>query len=301
MCTTDDTLSARFARDVVALNAQLAFRRLPDALGDGELLHRVQRPNGLTTLTVRTDQLPDRYLLGLMGFRLAQYLQLGYACQRVVHAAGMFAEPTHHVAADDVHVVTMDGQGRILGYLCLAGSGDARPYELDDPAREPFPVEVAHNLNLFDRVPPPGGVRSTEVRELKRFVHNRLMRDKEQRLQVTLELLLGAGRALLLLTPPIRTLVGDVEEDVALRHLVLAGMDVVVIDGTTPVLPDDDVMHPLYTARDAVKPFVANVPDRSELRDRVEFLDTALAEWDAFATADAMPAAMPGSAQHIAA
>ncbi len=195
MCTTYDNLSTRFARDVVTLNTQLAFRRLPNALLDAELLHRVERPNGLTTLTVRTDQLPDRYLLGLMGFRLAQYLQLGYACRQVVHAAGMFAEPAHHLADDDIHVVTLDARGRILGYLSLAGSGDARPYELIDPARRPFPVEVAHDLNLFHRVEPVDGVRSDQVRELKRFVHSRLMQDKEQRLQVTLELLLGAGRA----------------------------------------------------------------------------------------------------------
>ncbi|MET0740530.1 MAG: hypothetical protein ABWZ26_03140 [Candidatus Nanopelagicales bacterium] len=301
MCTKYDTISTRFARDVVRLNTGLAFRGLPDALPDAELLHRVERPGGLTTLAVRTDQLPDRYLLGLMGFRLAQYLQLGYACEQVVHATGMFAEPAHHLEDDDVHVVTLDAQGRILGYLCLAGSGDSRPLELTDPARRPFPVEVAHDLNLFDRVPPHEGVRSNHVRELKRFVHSRLMHDKEQRLQVTMELLLGAGRALLLLDPPIRTLVGDVEEDVALRHIVLAGMEVVVIEGTTPALPYDDVMHPLYTARDAVKPFVAHVPDHAELQRRVEFLNTALAQSDIFATADAMPTAMPGSARHLAA
>jgi len=301
MCdTVTHPTASRFANDVVALNADLSFRRLLPALDGAEPLHLAVRPDGLTTVGVRTDQLPGRYLLGLQGFRLAQYLQLGWACHLSVHSAGMFSESTRDLHADDVHVITLDPNGKILGYVSLASSGDREPREpLGD--RAPFPVEVAHDINIFDRVAPLEGVRTDQIRELKRFVHSRTMKDKSLRLRVTLELLLGAGRVLTRLNPPVRTLVGDVEEHVALRHLVMAGLDVQMVEGTTPRLPENDVMYHLYTARAVVKPFVAHVPDQAELVRRVDFLEATVAHPDVFTAASAMPTALPGSVQRIAA
>ncbi len=303
MCTTPTRgATRRYAADIVALHDRLSYRHLLDALPHADLLHRAERGDGLVTVAAATEHLPHRYLLGLQGFRLAQYLQLGWACEEALHRSAGFCEPLQSLHPDDVHVVTYSSRsGRILGYLGLTTSGDLEPRDLHDPGRARFPVETAHRVDVFAAVPAPAGVRSDQVRELKRFVHSRTLTDKAQRLRVTLELLLGAGRTLVALEPTVRVLVGDVEEQVALRHLLLAGLDVHLIEDTRPWLPHDDLLHLAYTRRGEVKPFVADVPECAELAGRVELLEATLTSADLFEAADAFSDAVRGSARRTAA
>ncbi|WP_100502244.1 hypothetical protein [Geodermatophilus chilensis] len=303
MCTTPPrSATRRYAADIVALHDRLSYRHLLDHLPHADLLHRAARGDGLVTVASTTEHLPHRYLLGLQGFRLAQYLQLGWACEEALHRSAGFCEPLQWLHADDVHVLTYSSRtGRILGYLSLTTSGAQEPRDLLEPGRPRFPVETAHRVNLFESVAAPAGVRSDEVRELKRFVHSRTLTDRAQRLRVTLELLLGAGQTLVALEPAVRVLVGDVEEKVALRHLLLAGLDVHLIEDTQPWLPDDDLLHLAYTRRGEVKPFVAHVPDRAELEGRVELLEATLASEDLFEATDAFSGAVRGSARRTAA
>lgn len=303
MCITPTSgATHRYAADIVALHDRLSHRRLREHLSSAVLLHEAARGDGLVTVAAATEHLPHRYLLGLQGFRLAQYLQLGWACEEALHRSAGFCEPLHSLHPDDVHVITYSSRtGRILGYLTLTSSGEAEPRELRDPGRARFPVETAHRVDLFGSVPAPDGVRSDQVRELKRFVHARTLTDKAQRLRVTLELLLGAGRTLVALEPAVRVLVGDVEEQVALRHLLLAGLDVHLVEDTQPWLPDDDLLHLAYTRRGEVKPFVAQVPDPAELEERIELLEAALASEDLFEAADAFSGAVRGSTHRVAA
>jgi hypothetical protein len=303
VCTTpDDGVARRYAADIIALHDRLSHRHLLDHLPSADLLHRASRGDGLVTVAVATQHLPHRYLLGLQGFRLAQYLQLGWACEEALHRSAGFCEPLQSLHPDDVHVVTYSSRtGRILGYLSLTASGDDEPRDLRDPDRARFPVETAHRVDVFGSVAAPEGVRSDQVRELKRFVHSRTLTDKAQRLRVTLELLLGAGRTLVALEPAVRVLVGDVEQQVALRHLLLAGLDVHLIEDTRPWLPDDDLLHLAYTRRGEVTPFVAHVPDRAELEGRVELLEATLASEDLFAATDAFAGAVRGSARRTVA
>src|SRR3954452_17895032 len=214
MCTERPSgPTRRYAADIVAMHDRLSYRRLPDHLPAADLAHRAVRGDGLVTVAATTAQLPRRYLLGLQGFRLAQYLQLGWACEQMLHRGALFCEPLQSLHPDDVHVLTLDGRaGRILGYASLATSGDGESRPLLAPDRARFPVETAHGINLFRRVPAPPGVRTDQVRELKRFVHSRTLTDRAQRLRVTLELLLGVGRALAAGEPAVRVLIGDVEE-----------------------------------------------------------------------------------------
>src|SRR6478735_12694946 len=180
MCSPDTAerpTAGRYARDILALQERLNFRTLRD-VERAAAAYAVRRPDGLVTLGLRTDQLSSRHLLGLQGFRLAQYLQLGWDCSDRIAAQGMFCEPTVGMRDDDLHMVTVDGNGHILGYLGLVGAGDSVPRPLDDPDRELFPVEVAHGINLFDTVPTVRNVTADQVRELKRFVHRRSMTDK---------------------------------------------------------------------------------------------------------------------------
>ncbi|HKT03885.1 MAG TPA: hypothetical protein VJT31_30510 [Rugosimonospora sp.] len=274
---------ARYVRDVLALHDTLRYDRIPQHVAGDGLCWQVRRPDGLLTLAVRTDQLPHRYLLGLLGFRLAQYLRLGYASADVVYRAAMFCESAANVHPRDIHVVTLDGDtGRILGYVGFGASPDPVPRDPRDPGRVLFHTEHAHDVNLFHRVPPPDGLTTHEVREVKRFVHNRQMSDRGLRLRVSLELLLGAGHAVAALDPAPRVLIGDVEERLALRHLLMLGLDVQLVEGTRPVLPAAEVMHPMYLVRASVKPFVSRVPAGPELQRRIEELDRALAAPDVF-------------------
>ncbi len=303
MCTTPtSSTTRRYAADIVAMHERMSYRRLLEHLPHGDLPHLAVRGDGLVTVAATTEQLPHRYLLGLQGFRLAQYLQLGWACEETLHRNAGFCEPLQSLHPDDVHVLTLSGRtGRILGYLSLTSSADRDPRPLMACDRAPFPVEEAHGINVFDRVPAPLGVGTDQVRELKRFVHSRTLTDRAQRLRVTLELLLGAGRTLAAVRPTVRVLVGDVEEEVALRHLLLAGLDVHLIEDTQPWLPDDDLLHLAYTRRGEVKPFVAHVPDRGDLLERIELLETTLASEDLFEATDALSGALRGTTERVAA
>ncbi len=281
--------AVRYTADVVSLHRRLSFRGLSAQLGPDQVLHREHRGDGLVTLAVPTRHLPHRYLLGLQGFRLSQYLQLGWICEETVYSGALFSEPAHGASPDDVHVICLSGDGAIQGYLCLTACGDGGgSWDLHDPDRPAFPVEEAHDINLFDHVEALPGVRTDGVRELKRFVHARTLTDKQQRLRVTLELLYGMGRVLQGVTPSVRTLVGDLEEHVALRHLLLAGLDVQLVEGTSPGLAERDLLHHMYLARASVKPFVAHLPAEEVVEERIALLEQALASEDLFAGTSVM-------------
>ena len=80
MCTDGagaDPARERYAGAILALQERLTFRSLATL---PEVAYRADRADGLTTLGLRTDQLTARHLLGMQGFRLAQYLRLGWVC-----------------------------------------------------------------------------------------------------------------------------------------------------------------------------------------------------------------------------
>lgn len=302
MCTNPGTHlehpSTRYAADVVSLNRDLSFRNLTRQ-DPAIFTHFVERGDGLVTLSVPTRHLPHRYLIGLQGFRLAQYLQLGWACSSVAYRQAIFCEPLGVAHADDEHIITLSPTGRILGYVSLATNGDEESRDLFDPARAAFPVEEAHGVNIFDHVAPLPGTGSHEVRELKRFVHSRTLTDKTQRLRVTLELLHGLGQAVAASAPAVRTLIGDVEEHVALRHLLMAGLEVQLVEGTAPRLTDDDLLAHAYTERASVKPFVSHLPDAAFAAQQTEMLKEMLDSSDLFAANTELSAARPGRLSRV--
>jgi hypothetical protein len=93
MCTTaSGKPSGRYAADVVSLNRDLSFRNLVKLAQHDRatVTHFAERGDGLVTLALKTRDLPHRYLIGLQGFRLAQYLQLGWACSDVAYRQAIF-------------------------------------------------------------------------------------------------------------------------------------------------------------------------------------------------------------------
>jgi hypothetical protein len=250
------------ALSVIAGSDQASCSGLGERLR-GEPVHRLDIGDGLVTIAARADQIPADLLRTIMAFRLAQYLRLGWVCPRLVHARHLDCEDGHDSVVADVHVVCHDaGTGRILGYVGLAGSVDARPLALDDPNRHRLPTEQAHRIDLLG--PYAGPSRTThDVFEVKRFLRHQDLPDCTMASLVPWHVVLGFGRALLAAGGPERRVLvaGDAKEHGAMRHLVVMGLDVDVVHGTSPRLPPDDLLWPIYTQPVVAKPFVGRLPD----------------------------------------
>jgi hypothetical protein len=273
----------RYVTDVVTMHSRLSLRGLADQVDPDSVLWRSRGPDGVLTLAVRHAGIPQRYLLGIYGFRLAQYLRLRYASAQVAFDQALFAEPPGP-DAPEVHLLALDeASGVILRYSSLVGSRDRVPRRPADPHRAPFPCEVAHRINLFEHVPCADDVRTDQVWEVKRLVSQAAPTGVAARLRLTLEMTRCFYRALERLDPPVRYLIGDGEEGVAITRLLRSLRDVTVLEGTTPSLPAQDLMFPAYTERSVVKAFVAGVPVGERLRELIGRLERAMRHTDSLA------------------
>lgn len=269
--TSDETLSEaesdRYREALIRTAMRLRYGSLLNReLDAGGHPVAIAHGRGIATLGSTTAELPQELLHAISTFRLANYLSLRYASSQVAWQRALHCEPYAAWSPDDFHLVTFDrATGEILGYVCLVTNGDGGAGELSSPrTARPFPVEQAHGVDLFDTVG-RSGMLASDVREVKRFVHRRSMTDKTLRLRVTIDLLHGLVEAFRGPCAHVSTLVGDVEEQAALRHLLLMGLEVHLVTGSVPQLPESDLMFPMYVTRDVVEPFCAAVPDASRL------------------------------------
>jgi hypothetical protein len=265
----------RFVADLDRIHHSLTYKGLPDAVS-GEPLCRLEGfGDGLTTVSVRESQLPERYLRGVMGFRLVQFLRIGWMDPELVQRRGLYHEPFGGAGAEAIHTVTLTETGRIVGYIGLVGSPDPVGLRLDDPSRGLFPAESAHHVDLVTRFATPE--RDThQVYELKRFVRDRAMGPGDQRNRVPWHLILSLCKVGVAAGEAFQVIVGDSRENGALRHLRLVGFDPVVIDGTEPSLPRSELMWPSYeqSRERLAKPFAGLVPD--DLADTAAAVEEAL-------------------------
>ncbi|NBM16033.1 hypothetical protein [Streptomyces sp. GC420] len=259
-----DPRARRYAADIVRLHERLRYGQLPAEL-TGNPLSLIEDAHGaLVTVTGLDSQFPARYLRGILGFRLAQYLGLSWISADAVHRTAAFHEPLPHArptrAVENIHTVTLCGRtGRIRGYVGLACSADAESLPLDSPRRTPFPTEAAHGVDLLGRYARPG-LGTHQAFEFKRFLRDQTLPRGEQYERVPWHLMLGVGEAMIALGDRVRVVLGDAKEHVALRHLRLAGFDLHVVEGTSPSLSPSDPMAPIYHQEVVAKPFVAPVP-----------------------------------------
>lgn len=295
------SIQQRYIKDILQLQRRLSFSRLDAELQkNGGCIYRADHGHGVVTLVANSRSVPDRYLRGIAGFRLSEYLQAGFASEEIVFNRSLFCEPVREFHDDDLHVITTDSNsGRILGYVTLSHSQDpvTRPIAAED--RRLFPCEQAHDLRLQSVLPDTRGLMTHQVREVKRFVHARDVTDRSLRLRITLELLAGIMQAARLGGCPTQLLIGDVEEHVALRHLVLLGLAVHLLKGTTPRLSPQNVMHPMYTKRERVLPFYAWAPPEEEIEMRANLLEQAAASDSPFRALRGLIAGLPGTVEHI--
>jgi hypothetical protein len=210
-----------------------------------------------------------------MGFRLAQFLQMGWMDPELAYRRALYHEPLIATPGPEtIHTLTLTDTGRIVGYVALVGSSDPVALPLDAPARGLFPAEVAHHVDLLAGFAAPGR-DSHQVYEIKRFVRAGSMARGLQRDRVPWHLILALGRSALALNDPIQLVVGDSRENGALRHLRLIGFAPVVVADTRPCLPRTELMWPSYQQPELAKPFSAPVPDK--LADYLDSIDAALA------------------------
>lgn len=252
----------RFGREIVRLHEHLNFRGLPDAVVGEPLFRLDSGSDGLVTVSVYEHQLPGRYLRAVLGFRLAQFLQLGWMDPDLALAGALYHEPVRSSPGPaTVHTVTLTRTGRIVGYVGLVGTTDPLPLPLDAAQRQLFPAEVAHNVDLLSDF--AALERTTHrVYEIKRFVRASWLPRGVQRDRVPWHLMLAMGRSSLACgTAPIQLVVGDSRENGALRHLRMLGVAPVVAAAARPQLPRTELMWPSYEQAEVARPFTAVVPD----------------------------------------
>ncbi len=259
-----ESAAQRFAADIVRMHERLSFSGLADAVA-GPPLHTHDSGDGVHTIAVHEAQLPRRYLLGVYGFRLAQYLRLGWVCPRIAHKNALFHEPRRpEHPVPDVHVLTIEqATGRIRGYAALAASLDPRPLPLDAPDRSLLAVESDHQVRLLDRYAAAGWT-THHAYEAKRLLRDQAMPRGDLAARVPWHVLTAWGRCLHLLGGPARRVlaVGDGKERGSLRHLRLMGFDLDVTHGTDPGLPETDLLWPIFAGPGPqAEPFVGRLPE----------------------------------------
>jgi hypothetical protein len=268
---TTSSSGRRFGEEIVRLHSRMTFRGLPDAIHGEPLVRIAGFGDGLTTIAVRESCLPGRYLRGVMGFRLAQFIHLGWMDADIAYRRGLYHEPlSTSPGPETIHTLTLTAEGRIAGYIGLVGSTDATAMALDAPDRGLFPAEDAHHVELLSGFAAPG--RTTHhVYEIKRFVRDRFMARGPLADRVPWHLMLALGRVRDALGDDIQLICGDSRENGALRHLRLVGFDPLVIDDTRPSLPRDQLMWPSYEQAQLAKPFAAEIPaDIEEVMHAIE-------------------------------
>ncbi|MEU6561300.1 hypothetical protein [Nocardia nova] len=258
----------RYVSDICRMQDRLRYRGLPAELATVEGVHVTDR-HGVTTVVARTSDIPHRYLLGIAGFRLSQYVRVGFMSAEMAARDALFCEPLNTMNPDDWHVVCLDSDtGEMLGYVELASNGG--PAEsVRSKQRRLFPVEEVHGIDIFETVGAPADLNTENVREVKRMMHAETMSDRRLRYRVSIELILGLQWVCESTTPRVRAVIGDAEAHVALRHIVTVGLNPTVVGGTTPRLPAGHLLHPCYEIRELVEPFYGEVPADIGLRREV--------------------------------
>ncbi|MFD3563586.1 hypothetical protein ACFWVU_28545 [Streptomyces sp. NPDC058686] len=291
----------RYIQDIVRMHSRLSFHGMAGQLQKNDaLLYQANHGRGLVTLVAHTGQIPERYLIGLAGFRLAEYLQAGFASEELVFGRSLFCEPIREFHQDDTHVITIDEEtGRILGYVALAHSKDPEPRPLTDPGRLLFPCEEVHSVRLQTALPDVQALETRHVREVKRLAHNHTVTARDLRLRITLELLAGITMAIHAERDSIRLLIGDLEEHIALKHLVLLGLDVYLLTGTTPKVSRQDLMHPRYFNAEKVLPFYSWIPPVEQVAQVGKQLEEAAAALSPIRALRGLMADLSGSVEHL--
>jgi hypothetical protein len=217
---------------------------------------------------------------GLLRFRLAQYLQIGFVDREVVCAEHLSAEPPEAVAPGDVHLIAGDSvTGEILCYAVIEQPPPAPAgCRMRSQDRVLFPVEKVHGAGVYDRLPVLPDLPVARIREMGRFVRSqRPQAGRDLLARAVVEVCVAMFR---LMAGPLRmgvdAVIGDLEEHVAKQNLDFMHVPSVVIHGTVPFLAAASYLSPRY-ALHTVYPFACLTSDISAALDRLGAIEEALA------------------------
>jgi hypothetical protein len=280
-CGQDDA-DPQLGRFVDAIIREVAELRLPDlqAVSDTDVLYRQPERHGVSVVALRTTSLRESQLIGLLKYRMAQYLLTGFFDPSLVYRRRLTHEPLAEVAADDVHVVATSAQtGEVLCYAVLRSVQGASPGTTLRSAERPLlPLERAHGRGIFNRLCLLPDLPLAKVREIGRFVKNQQRGGfDELHIRSPIEVGLALFRTV---TGPLRSevqaVVGSFQEAVAKRNLDYFHIPLVVIRGTVPCAEEHSVLGPRY--RDcATYPFAVLVADLDDgCGERLAAIEEAL-------------------------
>ena len=212
----------------------------------------------LITVSYRAADLDQRMLDVIYGFRLAEFVARGMMSATLAERTALVKEPDD---GTEVHVLTFDMTGRLVGYIGLLGLNIyGSGLQLDDPDRPLFPVEVAHGVELLSKFSAPH-IDTSNVYEIKRFIRAGNISDRKIRDRIPWHLLLGLGRTVTDQLTNLKLVVGDGRKNGTLQHLKLLGFVPMVVEGTFPKLSEDSLMAPSYDVLDPAVPFVSWLPN----------------------------------------
>lgn len=279
-CGHDDEWVEAYCREVVTTSTQVRLPALLQTPPPGSLYHQRER-HGVTVVAVPTTSLATETLAGLLQFRLAQYLDIGFIDRHLAWRQAMRTEPAAVLAPGDIHLIAgIPATGEVLCYAVLEQPPQAPTgCRLRSSDRALYPVERVHGAGLYQRLPILPDLPVAKVRELGRFVKSRqpaASRDLVTRAVV--ELGVAVFR---LVAGPLRlsldAVIGDLEENVAKQNLDFFHVPSVVIHGTVPYQPHASYLYPRYQLH-TVHPFACLASDISTALPRLEAIDRALSK-----------------------
>jgi hypothetical protein len=267
-----------FAEDVISAGAAVRVPALLSAPRPGAL-YRVAGRHGVAVTALPTTSLTRDEVAGLLRFRLAQYLDIGFVDRQVACAREMRSEPPSAVASGDVHVIAgVPGTGEILCYAVVEQPPLAPPgCRVRSAGRGLFPVEQVHGIGLYNRLPILPDLPVAKVREMGRFARNqRPVVGRDLVARAVVETCVAIFR---LMAGPMRmdvdAVIGDLEESVAKHNLDFLHVPSVVIHGTVPCPDGASHLYPRYQLH-TVYPFACLTSDIATALPRLRAVEEAL-------------------------
>ncbi|HZH62840.1 MAG TPA: hypothetical protein VEY70_25445, partial [Metabacillus sp.] len=137
----------RYIREIVDNQDHLTYHSLLDECTLEKALYQKIDRFGLSTIAIKNEDLLQHQLLGIMSFRLSEYLKLDWIDPNLVYQQKIFHEPLQQAHGEDIHLVTMNHQtGEIICYLCIYSMERYKGLtylSMETEDRPLFPCEIA--------------------------------------------------------------------------------------------------------------------------------------------------------------
>jgi hypothetical protein len=244
-----------------------------------DALFSVPDRQGIAVTALKTSSLKEDELMGLMRFRLAQYIEANFVETNVIYERRLEHEPLDAVYPNDIHVLAgAVSDGEILCYATIKSAADAPPgTTLRTRERPLLPVEKVHGWGIYNRLPILPDLPINQIRELGRFVKNHRYHGVEDKsVRGPVEVGVAMFRMIAeTLSFELSGVVGDLEEAVAKQNIDFFHIPLVVLHGTLPVESEDSWLFPRYLHR-TVFPFACLASDAATALPRLAEIERAL-------------------------